>query len=196
MTTSIICNYCNGNHTCRKCPIEKKVGPPVRKIVGLYMEYFVSKEINCPRCNENALCLLGTHAPSLDLTCSICNTNFEIKSKCLSATDIPNDLVLNHGNYFDYLERQKSGLDFIIIIYGVDRKTKVINIRKVFYASHEMMINRKYINVMRKKDSSLSEISIPNTIYIPEIVLDEEYFYDFSENISYIINSNLSLEKN
>ena len=181
-----ICHYCNKNHSCRNCPIESKMAPLWKKVIGMYMEHFTANEIKCPRCNKNSMRLLGTHAPSLDIICDNCNTNFEVKSKCLSANTIPNDLILNHGNYFDYLYRQSTGLDFIIIIYGVDRKSKVINIRQVLYLPNEVIITKKNVHILKKNDSSLSEIFINNVKKISQFKLDEEYCYDFSKNLDYL----------
>ena len=28
------CHFCGGNHNCRYCPIEKKVAPQLKKIIG------------------------------------------------------------------------------------------------------------------------------------------------------------------
>ena len=102
---------------------------------------------------------------------------------------IPHDLILNHGNYFDYLSRQEGGLDFIIIIYGVDRKTKVITIRKVFHVPNEMIIEKKHFKVVKKTNSTLSDIIIPNNTVLPNITPKLQYNYDFSDSILDIINA-------
>ncbi len=181
------CEYCNNHHSSRECPLEKRLAPVMRKIVGMYMEQFVADEVCCPRCNNKTLKPLGTHAPSLDIICSKCQTKFEIKSKCMSSKVLPNDLVFNHGNYNDYLNRQNNGLDIIFIIYSVCRKTKIIKIRHVFYVSNEQINSNKYLKVIKKNDSSLSEIIVPNYKKLTEIIFKERYGYDFSENINTII---------
>ena len=187
---SINCHYCNGNHSCRNCPIESLVAPHMKKIVGKHMESFVANELECPRCHNMTLQLLGNHSPSLDIVCNHCETNFEVKSKCISANTIPNDLILNHGNYFDYLNRQESGLDFIAIIYGVDRKTKVITIRKVFHIPNEMILEKKDFKIVKKTNSTLSDIIIPNNTVLPNITPKMQYSYDFADSIIDIINTN------
>ncbi len=184
----IPCEYCNNYHNSRECPLEKILAPFMRKIVGMYMEQFVADEVCCPRCKNKSLEPLGTHAPSLDIICSSCNTKFEIKSKCMSSKVIPKDLVFNHGNYNDYCNRQNNGLDIILILYSVCRKTKVIKIRNVFYVSNEM-INNNYLKVLKKNNSSLSEIIVPDYHKLSEVKLNEKFCYDFSENIDSIINA-------
>jgi hypothetical protein len=161
----------------------------MKKIVGKHMESFVANELECPRCKNMTLQLLGNHSPSLDIVCNHCETNFEVKSKCISANVIPNDLILNHGNYFDYLSRQESGLDFIVIIYGVDRKTKIITIRKVFHVPNEIILEKKHFKVVKKINSTLSDIIIPNNMVLQNITPKMQYHYDFSESVADVINS-------
>ena len=185
----IPCEYCNMNHSSRECPLEQKLAPILKKIVGTFTEDFVAKEIYCPRCNNKSLQSLGTHAPSLDIICYNCQTKFEIKSKCMSSHTIPKDLVFNHGNYNDYLNRQKNGLDIILILYSVCRKTKRINIRNVFYVKNEDIVNKKCLTVIRKEKSSLSNIIVPDRNKLSEIIFNQKFCYDFSENITSIINT-------
>jgi hypothetical protein len=181
------CDYCNNYHSAKECALEKRISPLMKKIVGYHMEQFVADEIYCPRCNNKTLMSLGTHAPSLDLICKSCSTKFEIKSKCMSNKIIPNDLVFCHGNYNDYKRRQKESLDFILIVYSVDRKTKIINIRRLFWIPDEITGIKECIEVIKKKDSSLSEIIIPNHKNLPEIIVPKRFGFDFSEQINTII---------
>ncbi len=190
MPLSIQCDYCNNYHTSKECMLEKMLAPIMRKVVGMYMEFFVANEVYCPRCNNKTLESLGTHAPSLDLICKSCKTKYEIKSKCMSADVIPVDLVFNHGNYYDYINRQKQGLDIMLIIYSVNRKTKVIKIRKVLWVPHNQIVESNIINVVKKKNSTLSEIIVSNYKFLNEICfINQKFAYDFSENINTIINS-------
>ncbi len=192
--SSILCDYCNNYHTSKECALEKQIAPLMRKIVGMYMEHFVASEVYCPRCNNKTLESLGTHAPSLDLICKTCKVKYEIKSKCMSVKTLPTDLVFNHGNYNEYNNRQREGLDIMLIIYSVCRKTKIIKIRRVFWVPNNIIVSTNYINVIKKKDSSLSEIVVPNYKNLPEIVFNQKYAfaYDFSENINSIINTALN----
>jgi hypothetical protein len=183
------CEYCNNFHNSRNCPLEKQLAPFMRKIVGMYMEQFVADEIYCPRCNHKSLEPLRTHAPSLDIICSTCHTKYEIKSKCMSSNKIPNDLHFNHGNYNDYVNRQNNGLDIMLILYSVCRKTKIIKIRHVFYVKNEDINNNKYIKVVKKPDTSLSEILVQDHNKLPEIIINQEFCYDFSDNINSIIST-------
>ena len=198
MPSSIKCDYCNNYHVSKECLLEKQLAPIMRKLVGMYMEFFVATEVYCPRCNNKTLESLGTHAPSLDLICNSCKTKYEIKSKCMSADVIPVDLVFNHGNYNDYINRQRQGLDIILIIYSVNRKTKVIKIRKVLWVPHNQIIESNIINVVRKQNSTLSQIVVNNYKYLNEICfINQKFAYDFSENINTIINSpNIFIDNN
>lgn len=190
MPSSIKCDYCNNYHVSKECLLEKQLAPIMRKLVGMYMEFFVANEVYCPRCNNKTLESLGTHAPSLDLICKSCKTKYEIKSKCMSADVIPVDLVFNHGNYNDYINRQRQGLDIILIIYSVNRKTKVIKIRTVLWVPHNQIIESNIINVVKKQNSTLSQIVVNNYKYLNEICfINQKFAYDFSENINTIINS-------
>jgi hypothetical protein len=187
-TKQIACHYCNGTHSCRNCPIEALIAPEMKKIVGQHMETFVAQELCCPRCNNMTLGRIGNHSPSLDIICSNCSTNFEVKSKCISAETIPNDLILNHGNYFDYIARQSRGLDFIIIIYGVDRRSKIITIRKVLHVPHNTILQKKAFKVIQKTTSPLSDIIIPNHNDLDDITPTLDFGYDFSDNIIALVN--------
>ncbi len=190
-----LCDYCNNIHHPKECQLEKLVSPLMKKIVGMYMEHFVASEVLCPRCYNKTLEPLGTHAPSLDLICKSCNTKYEIKSKCMSSKIIPHDLVFNHGNYNDYKKRQLEGLDIMLILYSVCRKTKIIKIRRVFWVPNDIITTTNYINVVKLKDSSLSKIIVDNYKYLPEIIFNQRYAfaYDFSEQIDTIIKSSQSL---
>ena len=108
---------------------------------------------------------------------------------------IPNDLVFNHGNYNDYKIRQAQGLDIMLIIYSVDRKTKVIKIRRVYWVPDQIIKTTKVISVVKKDNSSLSEIIVPNHKNLPEIIFNQRYAfaYDFSENINAIIKSSITV---
>ncbi len=187
MPKTVKCHYCGGRHCCRECPIEKTLAPYMRKLVGLYMEDFVAKELCCPNCGSHgSLKMLGTHAPSLDIICECCHENFEVKSKCLSG-NIPIDLVFNHGNYYDYIERAKQGLNFIFIIYSVDRKTKIVSIKNVYYCPKNT--NHNNVIVIKKSDSQLSDIYIKKISCLHEIQLEYNYDYNFSQNIIEILKN-------
>ena len=66
------CNFCFGNHSCRDCPIEKKLAPMIKKMIGIKMEHFIGKYIPCPYCKNNSLHVLGNNSPSLDIICKTC----------------------------------------------------------------------------------------------------------------------------
>jgi len=160
------CHFCQGNHRCRNCPIEEQIAPILKKKVGIIMEKFIGKYYNCPKCNGE-LNVIGTHSPSRDIKCNDCGRFFEVKSKCLSVDKIPKDLYLPHGNYNKYIERTKEGLDFIIIIYKVDRKKKCSLIREILYIDNKVRKMKNIIKVNPRKTRSgniLSTIIIENRL--------------------------------
>ena len=182
-SNSNTCYFCYESHSCRNCPIEAMVAPYMKKIIGIHMENFVADTLFCPKCNNNGLILLGNHTPSLDIICNNCCTNFEVKSKCLSIDKLPTDLMLHHGNYFDYISRQESGLDFLIIIYKVNRKMKMIEIRKILYIPNEIIKEQSHFKVVQKYNSSMSTIYIKDYTKLPEIKLNCRYNYNFTNDI-------------
>ena len=135
------CYFCNGNHLCRDCPIEEKISPLLKKQVGDYMEHHVANILACPSCNQKKLRVLGNNSPSLDIVCKNCSRRIEVKSKCLSVKNIPKDINLPHGNFKEYIIRQNKGLDFIIVIYSVNRIHKNIKLREILYLNNDFINN-------------------------------------------------------
>jgi len=186
------CFFCNGSHSCRNCPIESKIAPFMKKIIGQHMENFTATKLLCPRCSKPSLKRLGNHTPSLDIICMNCCTNFEVKSKCLSVDILPKDLILHHGNYFDYLSRQSNGLDFIIIIYKVNRISKIIQIRKILHILNENIYKTNtptnfYITPDMK--SPLSKIHIEDHTKLNEIKISDNYNYNFTNDIKNLLKT-------
>jgi hypothetical protein len=156
------CYFCNGNHLCRNCPLEEKLSPLLKKKVGDYMEHHVANILCCPSCGKKKLKVLGNNSPSLDIICQNCKRRIEVKSKCLSVKKLPVDLNLPHGNYKDYNIRQSKGLDFIIVIYSVNRIKKNILLREILYLNNDIIKNKNIINVEKRPSSPLSLIKIKN----------------------------------
>jgi hypothetical protein len=171
-STGIKCYFCNGTHTCRECPIEANMAPLLKKKVGIMMEYYIADNFKCPECTHMSLKVIGNHTPSLDIICQNCDNKFEVKSKCLSISRIPNDIKLPHGSYIDYMYRIKEGLNLIVLIYGVDRIKKEINIREVLYANNWNLSNPDVIETTKRHDSNLSTIFIKNKKYLTKLHLD------------------------
>jgi hypothetical protein len=185
------CYTCGGNHTCRQCPIEQKISGHMKEVVGKTMEKHIAKEVCCPRCNKNSLSVLGNNSPSLDIICTECDINIECKSKCLSVDRLPKDIILNAGSYIDYQQRQEKGLDFIVVIYKIDRRKKHLIIRKILYITDEY-IKRESDNftVSRKHGTSLSNIFIKDHTILDEldkgincVFSFKKYFDSFIKNM-------------
>ncbi len=171
----IKCYFCNGNHACRDCPLEATMAPILRKKVGNMMEYYVAENLKCPECGqEKKLRVIGNHTPSLDLVCSCCQKKFEVKSKCLSVSKLPNDINLPHGSYIDYVSRLEEGLNLIVIIYGVDRVKKLITVREVLYARNQELKDSSIVEVLKRNDNNLSTIMIKNKRNLCKLNLQTE----------------------
>jgi len=167
------CYFCNEEHSCRNCPLEQQIAPILKNKVGILMEHYIANNFKCPLCSKKKLHVIGNNSPSLDIVCS-CGNKIEVKSKCLSVSKLPNDIQLPHGNYNDYINRLKHGLELFIIIYGVDRINKIIKIREILYANHSMMLNENIIKVVKKEENTRSTIIIKdrtklNMVPVPNI---------------------------
>jgi hypothetical protein len=173
-TTGIKCYFCNGDHACRDCPKESAMAPIFKKKVGNMMEHWVAKNFKCPECNHACLNVIGNHTPSLDIICKNCSKKFEVKSKCLSVNKLPNDINLPHGSYIDYVHRLEEGLNLIVIIYGVDRINKMINIREVLYADNKDLRGPSIIEVQKRTNSNLSTILIKNKTKLMKLSLETD----------------------
>ena len=99
---------------------------------------------------------------------------FEVKSKCLSVNKLPNDINLQHGNYMNYVQRVKEGLNLIVIIYGISRVDKILYVREVLYADNTDLNDSSIIEVKKRKDSHLSTIFIKSKKHLMKLKLDEE----------------------
>nr|QFG74322.1 MAG: hypothetical protein [Megaviridae environmental sample] len=171
------CSFCNSNnHTSKNCKLEKLISKDIKLRVGNLMEQFAENYIRCNKCNHK-MTMLNNHAPSLDLVCTGCQSKFEVKSKCLSVSNLPQDLVINHGNYNLYKQRQSQNLNFIIIIYGVDRKSKLITIKKVFIVPNDIIVNTNYFIVEQNTTNRLSTIYI-NNHYIFKNITNNIFTYN------------------
>lgn len=156
------CDFCSScDHLTINCTIEKQMAPYFKKEVGNEMELFISKNIKCQICNSNRLKVLGNHTPSLDIICD-CGAIYEVKAKCLSTKNLPDNIYCNGGNYNKFKENIINGLHLIIIIYGVNRKDKKIYIKHIYYIPNKVLINNSLIQIIKKTDSTLSLINIPN----------------------------------
>lgn len=173
------CSFCDGNHNSRNCNIEQYCAPIFKKEVGIYMEEHITQNIKCPRCGNDKLYKLGNHTPSIDLVCTECNHIYEVKSKCLSVKDLPNDIFCNGGNYTQLINNIKTKeLDLIIVLYGVNREKKEIHIREILYADNKMLNDtcpKKNIIISKKNDNQLSSIEIKNKDKLKKLHIKNTY---------------------
>ena len=156
------CSFCNGNHNSRNCNIEQQLAPSFKKEVGIYMEEHITNNIKCPRCSSNKLYKLGNHTPSIDIVCTECKQIYEVKSKCLSVKNLPNDIFCNGGNYNEFINNIKNKeLDLIIVLYGVNREKKEILIRDHQIAIKEQELKLKDQELkMKDKEIELANVKL------------------------------------
>ena len=184
------CYYCYENHSCRQCPLEKKMSPILKKYIGDTMEKYIADNIPCIKCKQQTLVVLGDNSPSLDIVCSNCNINIEVKSKCLSVNILPKDITLPHGNYIKYKNRIKSELDLFIIIYKIDRIKKNVIIREILYAPHTIFQNSNIIKVVKCDNNNSSMIVINDRTQLQKINIDENNILNFQNIIEEYIQKN------
>lgn len=166
-----MCDFCGEkNHNSRDCNYEHSFGPIYRLAIGKWAEMYIS-QFDCPRCNTRKLVELNDNSPSLDIVCKNCGQKIEVKSKCLSIKDLPKDIFLPHGNFSKYEKRVKENLDLIIVIYGVDRKSKTFFVRKVLYIPNKELINESKIKVKQNENSFSSQICIPDINIFRQLTL-------------------------
>lgn len=184
----IKCNFCFGNHSCRNCTIEKQLAPVIKKMIGNKIEEFIGEYIPCPCCKKNNLNVLGNNSPSLDIICSSCKKNYEVKSKCLSIKILPKDLMLPHGNYFDFLRRREDQLDFLLVIYGVDRRNKKVMVKKILHIPHKLINSDQNCNIVKNETDNKSTIYIKNQYNYTNIISNKQYNISFQKEINPYIN--------
>ena len=187
------CHFCGKtDHTSRDCLVEQELKLTLKKYIGEEVENFCGK-LCCPLCDHKTLKVLGNHTPSLDIICTNkrCNSKFEIKSKCLSRKDLPPDIVLQHGNYTHYLNRQKKGLHLLVVIYGVNRKKKTTYIRELLLATHDDIIKKDNIIISRRKkyNEHLSVINIKDRNKLKSIEIPDKN--NFKSDFSSIVNNHI-----
>ena len=146
------CHSCNCyGHKSKNCLREKEKSHSNKLKMGKKMEKMIACNYKCPVCNKLELYRLGNNTPSLDIICLNClknsqniNDNFllEVKSKCLSVSgSIPKDIYLPHGAYDKYVYMVNQGLNLVIVIYGVDRKTNTYYYRRILYIPNKILKN-------------------------------------------------------
>ena len=170
------CWWCKGNHSSRKCNSELLIKKELKKKVGHVMEKFVEQCIQCPRCsfvNDDTnynFERLGNNTPSLDVQCRVCGLQVEVKSKCLSVNNLPDNIYCKGGNYnMLYHNILDNDLNIIIIIYSADRNSKNITIKEVLWINNNELMSNTNVFIERDDKSTLSNIIISNRNIIPKL---------------------------
>jgi hypothetical protein len=181
----MICLFCKGlRHETIECPIEVKLSKIIKNYVGIYMEHLIANNLKCPECKKNKLCVVGDNTPSKDIVCKSCNQIFEIKSKCLSSQIIPKDIKLEHGLYNKYIEQKNKGLNFIFVIYSINRFNHIMSIREVLYASNFDIDNIVFVN--KNINNTHSIITIPNRTKLNKLSININKHINTTDMIEYL----------
>ncbi len=106
-----------------------------------------------------------------------------------SCRHLPNDIKIHHGNFEYYVNRQASGLDFIIVIYKVDRKEKISEIRKIIHIPDSDIKNNDNFIVTPNKYDNYCQIAINNHNLYNSFNLKKCYQLSFKNDIKRILNS-------
>ena len=182
------CTFCKGpRHESIQCPIENRLSTDIKQYVGCYMEDLVAHNIKCPECKKHKLKVIGDNTPSKDIICRGCHQIFEIKSKCLSCKIIPKDIIMLHGLYDNCMKQITKGLNFIFIIYAVDRLTNIMTIREILYASNFDLDNILYIN--KNIDNTHCTINIPNRTKLNKLSININKTIDSTTMIDFFKNT-------
>jgi hypothetical protein len=136
--------------------------------------------------------VIGNHSPSLDIVCRECSKKIEVKSKCLSVNNLPNDIRLPHGSYHDFINRIDNGLDLFVVIYGVDRVKKTLKIREVLNIPTIFLKNSNIIEIVKRNDNNLSTILIKNRLSLNQLdIPNKDKSIYFGDDIrEYLRNKN------
>jgi hypothetical protein len=186
VNTNNICNFCSQNHKCRSCPTEKKIRSRVSKKVGITMEEFVVTNIPCKYCEQKSFVRLASSTPSLDLQCTNCKQNVEVKSKCLSTNNLPNDIICKGGNYDCFVDNiNNKNLNLLLVVYGVNRINKSIFIREVFWINNDDLVLQKNIKITER--DKLSTIFIPDKNNFSKLEFDTMPTISFNNWIQKLI---------
>lgn len=168
----VTCHYCNEvGHTSRNCIVEKRESKELCKYVGLYFEKYISSNYKCGCGGE--LYHLNDNTPSCDIMCCECGKKFEVKSKCMSVSKLPDDIYIKHGNYNYFRTRlDEDDLNMFLIIYGVDRRTKSLHIKKVYCLSNKILKTKEVTTIKPVKYDktircNLEFRSIPDEYNLP-----------------------------
>jgi len=180
------CYFCGDNHTSRECDVERKIAPILKKKVGNMMEHYIADNLNCPECKRDTLKVIGNHSPSLDIICTFCQINIEVKSKCLSVERLPKEITIQHGCYYEFNKRIHNNLNIIIILYGVNRIRKQITIREILYIPNSYF-QKFELDIYKKKNSNLTEIIIKNRFNLPNLLNNKKPTIDFEQEVNELL---------
>ena len=89
---------------------------------------------------------------------------------------------MHHVVYNGYLNKLNEGLNLIVIIYGVNRISKRIDIREILFIDNNDLYNNEIIQVLKKPNSELSLIHIKNKNNLPRTIFKHGTSYLYFNN--------------
>ena len=151
--------YCCGSseHLIKECPTHKAKVKYRNNDAGKWSEDRFTGML-CPICKNGILQHAVLHTPSLDFTCLTCGKLFELKSKCLSQQNIPNDIRIIGGQYTHLMNSiLNKNLNLIILIYKVNEKENLRIERKIIIIENNDLksdLLNNNINIIQVKNKS------------------------------------------
>jgi hypothetical protein len=157
------------DHKIRQCKEHLKDKQIRCEGSGKWAEDYITSICKCPNCNSELFKVEGNQ-PSLDLKCGnpLCESIFEVKSKCLSNKIIPDYIKIHGGNYHYFSENIKEkNLNLFVIIFKIDEFLNIKTVREILYYDNKTL-QKAYSN----------GLNISNTVNFK----GSEQLYDPSSN--------------
>ena len=129
------------DHKIRQCKEHLKDKQIRCEGSGKWAEDYITSICKCPNCNSELFKVEGNQ-PSLDLKCGnpLCESIFEVKSKCLSNKIIPDYIKIHGGNYHYFSENIKEkNLNLFVIIFKIDEFLNIKTVREILYYDNKTL---------------------------------------------------------
>jgi hypothetical protein len=189
MNKPVRCHFCYSNHSSKECSIEPQLAPFLKKKVADMMEEYIATYFSCPRCFCTTLKVVGNNRPSLDVICTECKKQIEVKSKCLSVPEIPNNITILHGQYDRFMTRlNENDLDLVIMIYSVDRLKKTIVLREGYVINKDIM-ESQINNIIIERNNTSTIININDKNKLRKIPIPRRRYFNFKDEIDVLIQN-------
>ena len=136
-------------------------------MTGYGAEDAIAKHCKCPECNGH-LIRLSTNSPCVDLICEQCSLQIEVKSRCMSNQQLPDDIRVMASRE-DVLRRciNKGTLNIALLIYKIDdtlttSKFEEKLVRGVYFIPNKAFNDSNLITFESSSKSSKTIVTIKN----------------------------------